>query len=223
MKNYIMAWRNLWRNRRRTLITVASIFFGVLFATLMSSMQEGSYSNMINNVVKFYSGYIQIHDKNYWENKTLYNSFVATDTLYNKIKSVPEITFVTPRLESFALVSVGDLTQPAMIVGVDPENENRVTNLSKWISEGRFLHEKDNGILLAEGLAQNLNVGVNDTLALLSQGYYGNTVADKFVIRGLLHFPSPELNKQFAYLEINRAQEFFSATGPYYITGAHGS
>ncbi len=53
------------------MITVSSIFFGVLFATLMSSMQEGSYSNMINNVVKFYSGYIQVHDKNYWENKTL--------------------------------------------------------------------------------------------------------------------------------------------------------
>ncbi|HYW97434.1 MAG TPA: ABC transporter permease [Bacteroidales bacterium] len=211
MKNYIMAWRNLWRNRRRTMITVASILFGVLFATLMSSMQEGSYSNMINNVVKFYSGYIQVHDTNYWENKTLYNSFEVNDTLYKKIRSVPEITNVTPRLESFALVSVGDLTQPAMIVGVDPEKENKVTNLSRWITSGSYLTEHDDGILLAEGLARNLAVGVNDTLALLSQGYYGNTVAAEFVIRGILHFPSPELNKKFAYLELNRAQTFYSA------------
>ena len=213
MKNYIMAWRNLWRNRRRTMITVASIFFGVLFATLMSSMQEGSYSNMINNVVKFYSGYIQVHDKDYWENKTLYNSFEATDTLYRKIQSDPLITQITPRLESFALVSVGDLTQPAMIVGVDPEKEEQVTDLSRWISQGNYLTPRDKGILLAEGLAKNLNVGVNDTLALLSQGYYGNTVADEFVVRGILNFPSPELNKQFAYLEIGRAQQFFSADG----------
>ncbi len=211
--NFIMAWRNLWRNRRRTLITVASIFFGVLLATLMSSMQEGSYSNMINNVVKFYSGYIQIHDKNYWENKTLYNSFEVTDSLYNKVKSVPGITYTTPRLESFALASVGNLTQSAIIVGVDPKKEDNVTNLSRWISDGSYLGEQDEGILLAGGLAKNLNVGVNDTLALLSQGYYGNTVAAEFVVRGILNFPSPELNKQFAYLEIRHAQEFYSAVG----------
>ena len=68
--NLKLAWRNLWRNRRRTLITVASIFFGVLLSTLMSSMQEGTYSSMIDNVVKFYSGYAQIHDEEYWDEKT---------------------------------------------------------------------------------------------------------------------------------------------------------
>ena len=120
---------------------------------------------------------------------------------------------MTPRLESFALVSAGDLTQPAMIVGINPKKEDHVTNLSRWITAGNYFGAQGNGILLAEGLAKNLNVGVNDTLALLSQGYYGNTVADEFVIRGILTFPSPELNKQFAYLEIGRAQEFFSAPG----------
>ena len=81
-----MAWRNLWRNKRRTIITIASVFFGVLLSTVMSSMQEGSYSSMIDNIVKFYSGYIQIHQENYWDNKTINNSFALTDSLLAKVK-----------------------------------------------------------------------------------------------------------------------------------------
>lgn len=213
MKNSVIAWKNLWRNKRRTLITVASIFFGVLLAVVMSSMQEGSYSNMIDNVVKFYSGYIQIHDKEYWENKTLYYSFKTNEELYASIEPVDEITLVNPRLESYALASSEDITQPAMIVGVDPEKEEQLTGLSKWIIDGEFLSNNDEGILLSAGLAKNLKVSANDTLALLSQGYYGNTIAELFPVRGILDFPSPELNKRFAYLEIKKAQEFYGAEG----------
>ncbi|MGC9341629.1 MAG: ABC transporter permease [Bacteroidales bacterium] len=213
MKNYKIAWRNLWRNRRRTLITVASIFFGVLLATVMSSMQEGSYSNMIDNIVKFYNGYIQVQEEEYWDHKTLYYSFDATNELYDQIESVDEVTLVTPRLESFALMSSKDITQPAMIVGVDPQKEDKMTSLSQWISEGEYFGSNHNTILVGSKLAENLDAGLNDTIALLGQGYYGNTVAAEFVIRGILNFPNPELNKRFAYLELSRAQEYYSAEG----------
>jgi ABC-type lipoprotein release transport system permease subunit len=213
MKNYKIAWRNLWRNRRRTLITVASIFFGVLLATVMSSMQEGSYESMIDSIVKFYSGYIQVQEEEYWDHKTLYYSFDVTDELYEKINSVEEVSMVTPRIESFALMSSEDITQPAMVIGVDPEKEDRMTNLSKWISQGEYFGSNHNTILLAEKLAEKLDAELNDTIALLGQGYYGNTVAAEFVVRGILSFPNPELNKQFSYLELERAQEFYSSTG----------
>ena len=75
--NIKLAWRNIWRNRRRTIITVASIFFGVLLSTFMTSMQEGTYSKMIDNVVGFYSGYIQIHHPDYWDNKTIDYTFTT--------------------------------------------------------------------------------------------------------------------------------------------------
>jgi len=212
MRNYRMAWRNLWRNKRRTLITVASIFFGVLLATIMSSMQEGSYNNMIDNVVKFYSGYIQIHEENYWENKTLYYSFEVTDSLYEQINSVDDITLVTPRLESFALASSKDVTQPARIIGVDPEKENQLTDLSQWVTEGSYLSpENGKDILLASELAKNMDVTPGDTIALLGQGFYGSTVAEEFIVTGILEFPSPDLNQRFAYMRLEEAQDFFSA------------
>lgn len=206
-----MAWRNLWRSRRRTLITVASIFFGALMATVMSSLQEGSYSNMVDNVVKFYSGYIQIHEKEYWENKTIYYSFESNDALYELLDSVDGITLYTPRIESFALASAGEITQPILVSGVDPQKEDQLTNLSKWLDSGEYFTHKENTILLAKKLAKNLDVSLNDSIALLSQGYYGNTVASVFVVRGILDFPNPEQNKSYAYLDLKTAQAYYSA------------
>jgi len=205
-----MAWRNLWRNKRRTLITVASIFFGVLMATVMSSMQEGSYANMIDNVVKFYSGYIQVHEEEYWENKTLYYSFELNDSLYGVLEDVEEITSYTPRLESFALASSDKTTQPVLVMGVDPEKEDALTGLKKRVIEGSYFNGNRNSILLASKLAKNLGVGLNDSIALLSQGYYGNTVAQLFVVRGILNFPNPELNKRYAYMDLSSAQHYYS-------------
>jgi len=209
--NIIIAWRNLWRNKRRTLITVASIFFGVLISTLMSSMQEGSYSSMIDNIVKFYSGYIQVHSEKFWDNKTINNTFVPNSSLENQISGIPEITLTTPRLESFALASSEEITRGCMIIGINPENENRITEISRWIKEGSYLKTGEGGLLVASELAKYLQLNVGDTLVLIGQGYHGVSAAGKYPIQGILEFPSPDMNKQTIYMDIGTCQEFYSA------------
>ncbi len=211
MNNIIIAWRNLWRNKRRTLITVASVFFGVLFSTVMSSLQEGSYSSMVDNVVKFYSGYIQVHSEDYWENKTINNTFEPTDTLIHKINQVKEVIHYTPRLQSFALASSEEITKGVMVLGIDPVKESQVTGIEKWIEKGRYLHAGDKGILVGIDLAKYLQLDLNDTIVLLSQGYHGISAAGKYPIAGILNFPSPELNRQTLYMELSNCQDFYSA------------
>ena len=211
MNNIIIAWRNLWRNKRRTFITVASVFFGVLFSTVMTSMQEGSYSSMVDNVVKFYSGYIQVHSGDYWENKTINNTFEPTDTLIHKINQVKEVIHYTPRLESFALASSEEITKGVMVLGVDPVKESQVTGIEKWIEKGRYLNPGDKGILVGIDLAKYLQLDLNDTIVLLSQGYHGISAAGKYPIAGILNFPSPELNRQTLYMELSNCQDFYSA------------
>jgi ABC-type lipoprotein release transport system permease subunit len=210
MNNIIIAWRNIWRNKRRTLITVASVFFGVIFSTIMSSMQEGSYSSMIDNVVKFYSGYIQVHSEDYWENKTINNTFELADTLINKISKVKEVIHFTERLESFALASSEEITKGVMVLGIDPVKENQVTGMEKWIEKGRYLNPGDKSIMLGIDLAKYLQLDLNDTIVLLGQGYHGVSAAGKYPIAGILNFPSPELNRQTLYMELNNCQDFYS-------------
>ncbi len=210
MKNLTLAWRNLWRNKRRTLITSASIFFGVIFSTVMTSMQFGSYDKMIDNVVKFYTGYIQIFTEDYNKNKTINNTFEFSDSLKSIIENEPEITVFTPRLEYFSLASSEDLTKGAVIIGVDPEKENKVTNLKKWVTEGSYLGENDNGVLVAVDLAKYLNIKLGDTLVLYGQGYHGVMAAGLYPVKGILKFPSPDMNKQFVYMSLSACQNFFS-------------
>ena len=213
--NIKLAWRNIWRNKRRTIITLASIFFGVLLSTFMTSMQEGTYSKMINNVVSFYSGYIQIHHTEYWENKTIDYTFAPSDSLREVLTKNPSITSFVPRLESFTLMSYKTRTKGAALIGIDPEKENKMTNLSNWIIKGCYLKQGDNGILLAVNLAKNLGVDVNDTLVLISQGYHGVSAAALFPVRGILKFPAPTMNGLGGYIDISAAQNFFSVPGKY--------
>lgn len=209
--NFKLAWRNLWRNKKRTLITLASIFFGVLIATVMSSMQEGSYTSMIQNIVKFYSGYIQIQHEDYWDNKTINNTFEPVDSIFETVESNELITNYAPRLESFALASSEALTRGSAVIGIDPEKENEITGLGKWVVEGEYLRADVDHVLVGSELAKYLELGVGDTLVLLSQGYHGVSAAGKYAISGLLRFPNPEMNKQSVYIPIRTAQQLYGA------------
>src|SRR4051812_16708246 len=98
-----LAWRNVWRNKRRTIITISSIFFAVLLALLMRSLQNGSYENMIRNSVELYSGYIQVHANGYWQDKSINKLLDVTDTLRHAIAATPHVNYFISRLETFAL------------------------------------------------------------------------------------------------------------------------
>ena len=209
--NLKLAWRNIWRNKRRTLITVASIFFGVLLSAYMTSMQEGSYSKMVEIVVKFYSGYIQVHHQEYWENKSINNSFDYDQLLVDQLKANKEIDFVIPRLESFGLASADELTRGTAIFGIVPDLENQLTGIAGKIVEGNYLKAIDDGVVIGEGLAKYLKIGLNDTLVIITQGYHGISAAGKFPVQGIIRHVSPELNKSIIYMELRTCQYFLGA------------
>jgi ABC-type lipoprotein release transport system permease subunit len=205
-----LAWRNLWRNKRRTLITSASIFFGVVLSAVMSSMQEGSYAQYIKTIVNFYSGYIQVHRKGYWEDQVINNS-LDYSAISSKLKDIKDIINFTPRLENFALAASEDITKGVMVLGISPKNEDRITSLSGKIINGKYLTGGDRGVLLGSTLAKFLRLGVNDTLVLLSQGYHGVSAAGKYPVRGIIKQPSPDLDRIVVYMDVSNCQELFSA------------
>ena len=206
-----LAWRNIWRNKRRTYITAASILFAVLFASFMEALQKGVWNNTINNVVSSYMGYIQIHQKGYWEDQSIDKAFEFNDQLQQLSSSIDEIEGAIPRLESFALAAANDLTSGALVVGISPEEEHQLTNLKDRVDTGNYLMEGKKTVMIGAGLAEKLKVKLQDTLILLSQGYRGVNAADLFEIGAIVKFPTPELNKQIVYLPLEYAQSFYGA------------
>jgi len=213
MKSYLkIAWRNLWRNKRRTMITISSVFFAILLALIMRSMQNGSYDLMERDAIRNSTGFIQVHAPGYWEDKIIDNTFENSKVLFATIEANKNVSHVIPRLESFALASTGNITKGVGIIGTDPAIENEITKLKERLIEGQYFDgDRGNGVLLGDDLARYLELEVNDTLVLLSQGYHGVTAAGEYPVVGIMHFPSPQMNKQLVYMTLDAAQYFFAA------------
>lgn len=206
-----MAWRNIWRNKRRTILTMFSIFLAMLLSLFTRSMQKGSYANMISNVVKISTGYIQIHKKGYWENKSINKTFRFNHSIIEMILAEENITAALPRLESFALASSGSRTKGTLVIGTNPELEDSLNHFSKKIIRGKYLSGNDRSIIVAEKLAAYLQLEVGDTLVMMGQGYHGITAAEQYPIKGILHFPIPQLNNKLIIMPLKEAQYFYGA------------
>ena len=128
MENLKSTWRNLWRNRRRTLISIASVLFAVFFALVMRSLQLGSYDLMYKNIIESYTGYIQVQEKDFWDDKTIEHLMHLDEETENTILSNPNVKMGIPRFESFALASSGPKSKGVMVMGIDPEKEKYLSN-----------------------------------------------------------------------------------------------
>jgi putative ABC transport system permease protein len=207
----IMAWRNIWRNRRRTLLTMASIVLAIVLSVVMRSMQLGSYKKMIDDVVGTYTGHLQVHKKGYWDDKSIDNTFFAPDSLLSSLAALPGVRSVIPRFESFALAAGREHSRGSFVVGISPEKEQALSKLRDRVTKGEYLSSGDDGVLVAEGLADYLKLDVGDSLILLGQGFHGVNAAGSFRIKGIVSFASPELNRSFVYLDCGAMQRLFSA------------
>lgn len=206
-----LAWKNLWRNRGRTVITMAAIFFAVIFSVVADSLTRGVFENLVKNMVSYYTGYIQVHQKGYWDDQVLDNSFRNENTLLKSILQEQNISGVAPRIESFALASSETVTKGCMVAGIDPQQENEVTSLAKKLTTGEYLAIGDHAVLLGEGLAKRLQLKVRDTIVLIGQGYHGALAAGKYPVKGLVKFGTPGLNDKVLFLPLPAAQEFYAA------------
>ena len=208
-----LAWKNLWRNHSRTLVTVSAVFFAVILSVTTNSLQDGVFDHFVRNMVSYYSGYIQVHKTGYWDHQILDNGFERRTSMEERLMGHANVVAVAPRIESYALASVEDLTKGCMVVGISPKEENAITFLADKVVRGNYFTDKESGsvALLSEGLALRLKLELDDTVILISQGYHGAMAAGKYHVGGIVKFGSPELNDQLLYLPLSVAQEFYSA------------
>ncbi len=170
MNNLKLAWRNLWRNRRRTLITSASIFFAVFFALLMRSLQLGSYDHMYKNAIESYTGYLQVQHKDFWDEKIVDNTFPYEPDLEQQILKDANVEAAIPRFESFALASNGPQTKGVLVMGVDPEKEKYLSGVLDRMVKYHLSLEAIEKIKLDAGIPDK----VKELLSLFENSAYTN-------------------------------------------------
>jgi len=208
--NIRIAWRNIWRNRKRTFITISSVILAVVLAVFTRSFQDGSYSKMIENAVGQFTGYVQVHQKDYWDEKTLDNGIEINDTLLQKIISVKNVDGINIRLESFSLASNKNATKGTLIMGIEPKKEANMLNLQQKIVDGENITANDRSILLGSKLASYLKIKVGDTLVLMGQGHWGQSAIGAYPVKGIVKMPAPNIDRQIVFMPLKLAQEYFS-------------
>jgi putative ABC transport system permease protein len=106
-----LAWRNIWRNKGRSAISIAAVMFCVIFAVVLRSFQVGVWENMTHEIVANNFGYLQLHQRGFWADQTLDNSLDLSTLENASFTNHPEVTGLIPRIESFSLVSTGEGTK----------------------------------------------------------------------------------------------------------------
>lgn len=207
MSTYLkLAWRNIWRKRRRTIITISAIVFAVIAAILMQSMNRGSYEMIIDRTVTFSTGYIQIQDYRYQDESSLDNAFYYTDELRQHIHSADNrIAHLVPRIETFMLAANGGQTRGSIVTGIDFETEHRYNGLGDYLTEGRFFEPDEQAVVIAREMADRLQLATGDTLVLIGQGRFGMSASGLFNITGILEHPVRELNNMAVYMPLQAA------------------
>lgn len=207
-----LAWRNLWRNKRRSIITISSVLFAVLCAVMFYAMEKGTYERMIDTMVRYSYGYVQIQDVLYEDEPSMDNALLFDENVESALNDLSDrIELYVPRIQNFALVATDQQTRGVMIMGIDPERESRLNNLTDDLVMGEFLTLNDEGVVIAEGLANILNVTVGDTITLLGQGFQGATAAGRFHIKGVVNLRLPEMSRNVIYMSLPTAQWFYMA------------
>ncbi len=203
-----IAWRNLWRNRRRTWLTAGGIAFASLLVSAGMAVQGGSYASMIETATGFYMGHIQLSQRDFVNDRKLEQTIPQATELLRKVRAVPGIT-AAPRTETFALVSVGERSFGGLAVGVDFAAEQRTVNFFRRLKSGT-LPDGSEEVLIGETMARNLGAGVGDELVLLGTAKEGGVAAIALTISGLFNSGQAELDRTLLFAELATMQNTFA-------------
>ena len=210
-----LAWRNVWKNKRRTVLTLLTITAGSSMVIFMRAFQDGGYEQMIEDALAPCAGHIQIHEKGFWENMSIDYAFRPAEPLLSRLKADKKITGTSERIHAAGLLSYRDTTSGALIQAVDPASEIRVTTLHKNILKGgRYLAPEDrNHIIMGHTLAKNLGVKTGGSVSLISQGFDGSIAAENLTVVGLFRTGNPEYDRYLAVMPLEPAKETFTMMG----------
>jgi putative ABC transport system permease protein len=208
---FSMAWRNVWRNRRRSVLTVVAIALGLAFNIFMRGIGDGFHEQMVDNSVRAEIGHVQIHASGYHDDPELNKTLPDLDRVTQVIRSLPNLRGYSLRVLGGGLASTADNSSGVEILGVDPAQERTVTSIQRAIVQGQYLAEgMQRPILLGDRLASRLKVALGDKVVLMVQAADGSIGAQLFRVAGVFRSGAPEMDEGVVFILRPDAQNLFA-------------
>ncbi len=209
-----LAWRNLWRNRRRTLITITAVLFATWFSIAMRGIQLGTYDDNISYALNLFSGYAQLQQPQYEDNPSLQKCFRLEESILQALDNDQRVKGYAPRVYADGLISYGDNSLGAAIFGIDPEVEAKVTRLTQKIRTGRMIaSDSAREIVVGLTMLENLRAELGDEIVVLAQGFDGALGNMKYRIVGTVRTGLQDFDRSGVFIGLHALQELVSMQG----------
>jgi len=207
-----MAWRNVWRNKRRTLIALIAIALGLVFLTFMDGAIAGFQQAIFGNAVRLSGGNLQVHAPGYREKSKRLPLLLVADaaSVVQAARVQSQVIAASCRINTGGFLSSREATMPVVITGIEPEKEAPVGLLASNIAQGRYLADDDqDSILIGQAMAARLKVGVGDRISLLGRATHEQMRRRTMTVVGVYDLGLPEVEKRMAYVSLAEAQMLF--------------
>ena len=203
-----MAWRNLWRNRRRTLITLSSIGFGILLAVLFTGMGDHSYAKMIDLAARMGGGHVTIQHREYLDIPALTRTVADTAAARDIARADTAVTRVVTRISGPAMLATARASAGTFMLGIDPreENEDTLAGFGAIVEGELFAAPDDKGIILGKTLAENLEVELGKKVVYTMTDKHGEVVSGLARVRGIVETGSG-LDSALCWLPIDTVRD----------------
>jgi ABC-type lipoprotein release transport system permease subunit len=200
-----IAWRNLWRNRRRTWLTVAGIAFAVWLLVFARAMQDGTFGTMVDNGARLLPGHIQVQHLDYADAPHMEYT-LSSQPILDALAATGDFEHLSERAQGFALVSAGEKSFGAQVIGIQPGIEQQWSTLAAGTMQGRFLANPGEAFI-GSILARNIGVGVGDELVVLGTAKQGGVAALALDVVGVVTSSITELDRSILLVDIGDFRE----------------
>src|SRR3989338_4058340 len=212
MKSFIrIAWRNIFRNWRRSIFTIAAISVGLAALIFIWGFMYGTNEQMIDNSTSYLSGHLQIHKKGFHKDMSIFFALDNPQAVLSKLPALKEIKNYAQRIEGQALFSAGEKPAGAVLVGVEPEKEIKVTTLWQAVKTGRYLEPADtSAIVIGSAFAPPLKIFLGGEGAVLTQAADGSLGAAKYKVVGIYSTGTDTFDGVYAFITLPAAHDLYA-------------
>ena len=206
-----IGWRNLGRNRKRTVLTALGLAVGFFAVVFVVGWSQGIMVEMVESATSLVNGQIEIHDAEYRPDRSIYDTIggrdgTDVDALLGMIDANPSVTAAAPRVYAGGLISSGQATSAGMFMGIDPARELTLSRFLDPLVEGRMPVPGRNELLVGAEMARQLSAGLDDELVVVASGADGSMANDLFTLVGIFQTGLVELDAMFAVMPLGDLQ-----------------